>query len=583
MQFSILKALLFFRNRQKHLLRLYLLLILCFGCSEKQASGLDVASIDLLFEKYKSGESPGYVLGVIQNGELKYSKGYGLANLDYNIPLSEESVFYIGSMAKQFTAAGLLILESEGKLDLKEKVTTYLSDFPEYEQPITLEHLIHHTSGIRETNSLQLFQGTNRRFEEVFTTTDLYELVKSQKQLNFLPGDEYRYSSGGYAVLAKVIERVSGMSFREFLQKKIFGPLQMNDTFVSDNHNEIVENRVTSYWPITDERWERRSLVFDAYGDGGIMTTVKDLSKWDSAFYSDVLGVKNFSQKMYQKGVLKTGTEIEYARALQVRTYKGQKMITHNGGMLGFRVDMVRFPEQKTSVVLLGNSAYLDPTGDALKVADIVLKENLIADKITDNDKIQVPSFKVLPEILEKRVGYYWTDEMNYYRRVTLRNDSLFLDAGNHESAVYLTPVSNDEFQIQGSTAKLYFNELGATSDMRIIYADGTSRNFRLFDAEEPKTIKELLQYCGTYQSEELNSKYHIYESEGKLYLQTNTNESIQLFPEHKNGVIWNGKKMVWIGFGEIKFKFGPSKNVTSLEIGDQRVSGVVFKKLTGN
>ncbi len=250
-------------------------------------------------------------------------------------------------MAKQFTTAALLILEAEGKLDFKRPVQAYLPAFPEYAWPITLQHLVHHTSGIRETNSMQLFQGIDPQFEEVFDTDDLVELVLQQKELNFAPGSEYRYSSGGYAVLAKIVEKVSGKPFPEFVEERIFRKLGMYDTRVSDDHNEIIPNRAVSYWPQGEGQWERRSQVFDAYGDGGIITTVRDLLEWDKAFYEDRLGVENFAEKMYQKGRLNSGEEIEYARALQIREFRGQRYITHNGGMLGFRVDMIRFPDKK--------------------------------------------------------------------------------------------------------------------------------------------------------------------------------------------------------------------------------------------
>ena len=554
--------------------------LIILSCTNSKMPNEDYKKIDTLF-KYVNSNGPGYALGIVKNGELIYSKGYGIANLDYNIPLSDSSAFYIGSMAKQFTAAALLILESEEKLDFKKNVNDYLSDFPTYKYPITVEHLIHHISGIRETNSLQLFKGIDRKFEEVFTTEDLYELIVSQEGLNFQPGSEYRYSSGGYAVLAKIVEEISGMSFRSFLQKRIFTPLQMKNTFVSDNHNEITSNRVISYWPSSKNNWERRSLIFDAYGDGGIITTIKDLAKWDTAFYNDLLGVENFSEKMYQQGILNNNEEIEYARALQVRTYKGQKMITHNGGMLGFRVDMVRFPEQKTSIILLGNSAFLDPTGDALRVADILFKDVLTEEKISFNNADNTMPVSLSTDILKEKEGYYWTDEMNYFRRITFQNDSLFIDSGNSDYKTYLVPLGENEFYFQDDlSTRLFFTITDSENyDLTIKYHK-LERNFRLFNPEPPVRADELTSYQGIYKSEELKSTYKIFEKDGVLSLQINNNDPVQIFPTIRNGVVWNGKEMLWIGFGEIKFKFNSQKNVIGLTIGDQRVSGVPFKKI---
>ncbi|NAS30013.1 serine hydrolase [Flavobacteriaceae bacterium R38] len=556
--------------------------ILFLGCTSKTDKTTNHIDIDELFTGYND-KTPGYALGIIKNGELIYTKGFGLANLDYNIRLTDSSAFYIGSMAKQFTAAALLVLEAEEKLDFKRNVNDYLPDFPTYKYPITIEHLVHHTSGIRETNSLQLFQGIDRKFEATFTTDDLYELVKNQKDLNFQPGTEYRYSSGGYAVLAKVIEKVSGMSFRDFLQEKIFNRLDMDNTFVSDNHNDVVPNRVISYWPVDKDKWERRNLVFDAYGDGGIITTVKDLTKWDKAFYADLLGVKDFEQKMYQKGVLNNNREIEYARALQIRKYRGQTMITHNGGMLGFRVDMVRFPEQNTTIILLGNSAFMDPTGDALKVADIVLKDALDTEQVVPVSSNTIKPVDLPADALREKEGFYWTDQMNYFRRITFNNDSLFLDSGNLEYKNYLVPMNANEFSLEGFSpeTRLIFNVNSKNGNNNLtIKSEGLERSFRLFDPENPKEIEELSIYEGTYRSEELKSLYTIFEKEDILFLQINENHPIQIFPTIQNGVVWNGKEMLWIGFGEIKLQFDNQRNVTGLIIGDQRVSGVSFKKI---
>ena len=538
--------------------------------------------IDNIFKQYDKPHSPGYALGIIQNGKLAYSKGYGQANLEHSIPLSDSSAVYIGSMAKQFTAAALLILESQGKVDLSKPVHHYLPEFPLYSKPITISHLIHHTSGIRETNSLQLFQGIDTQFEEVFNTDDLYKLILAQKELNFQPGAEYRYSSGGYAVLAMLIERISKQSFRNFLKKSIFDPLGMSNTSVSDNHNEVIANRADSYWPSGNNHFEQRHLIFDAYGDGGIITTLRDLVEWDKAFYDDVLGVDQFADKMYQKGVLNNGNTIEYARALQVREYKGLQMITHNGGMLGFRVDMVRFPESQTTFILLGNSAFLDPTGDILKVADIWLQEKFPEyQEPISNQKKSIQPKTVPSDILKSHEGYYWTDQVNYFRRITARNDSLFFDSGDINYAYYLSPVTHNEFILSAfaPSAKLIFNQSRVGNELSITFG-ATERTFRKFSPEPPAHIRELETYAGTYFSKELDVSYTFFEDNDAFFLQIDRNTPMQVFPiQNNNRVVWNGKEMLWIGFGEIKFNFDNARNVSGFTIGDNRVSGVQFKK----
>lgn len=555
-----------------------LILLLFASCSkEKSFYESELEKVDEFLNQFE-GNRPGYAMGIVKDGKLIYSKGYGLANLDYNIPISDSSAFYIGSMAKQFTAAALLILESEDKIDLNAPVRNYLPEFPKYDQEITINHLIHHTGGIRETNSLQLFQGVDRKFEEPFTTIDLLNLVLAQKELNFPPGQEFRYSSGGYAVLAKIVEQISDLTFRDFARTKIFEPLNMTSTIVCDNHNEIIPNRAVSYWPVSENRYERRSQVFDAYGDGGIITTVRDLANWDKAFYTDLLSVGNFTEKMYQKSRLNNGDTIDYARALNVWEYKGQKVVQHNGGMLGFRVDMVRFPELKTTIILLGNSAYLDPTGDALKIAEILMNDSFDDKKPSDTEQ-ETSTVSVPSHILSKFSGFYWTDQTNYFRRITIQNDSLFLDSGNPDYKEYLIPISQKEFVIQGSnpSTQLRFNMDDADLTMSF---GRLKRFFRKFDPSPPQNLNEIVPYIGIYTSDELKSIYKIFQENEAILLEINKNKPRQIFPlPDQSEMIWNGKKMLWIGFGELKFDFDENNIVQGFTIGDGRVSGVKFEK----
>ena len=551
-------------------------LLLFISCSNEQLS-YEYEKVDQFLNQFE-GQRPGYALGIVRDGKLIYSNGYGLANLDYNIPISDSTAFYIGSMAKQFTTAALLILEAEDKIDFDAPVTKYLSDFPRYKQEITINHLIHHVSGIRETNSLQLFQGIDRNFEEPFTTSDLIRLVVKQKELNFLPGEEYRYSSGGYAVLAKIVEQISGQTFRDFAKTNIFDPLNMTRTIVSDDHNEIIENRAVSYWPISKDKYERRSQVFDAYGDGGIITTVRDLANWDKAFYSNLLGVGNFAGKMYQKFRINNGDIIDYTRGLNVWDYKGEKVVQHNGGMLGFRVDMVRFPDHETSIILLGNSANLDPTGDALKIAEIIMNGSFEDEKPLYFEK-ETTKMAVTADYLSEFLGYYWTDQTNYFRRITMQNDSLFLDSGNPDYKQYLTPLSPKEFIIQGSnpSTHLRFDIDGA--DLLINFGN-LKRSFRKFDPSPPKNLNEIMSYIGVYNSDELESTYKIFRENDTVFLEINKNKPRQIFPLPKySEMVWNGNKMLWIGFAEIKFDFDENGIVNGFTIGDGRVSGVKFEK----
>lgn len=525
-------------------------------------------SIDSLFYPYSEREGPGYVLGIVQDGDLVYSKAYGLANLDYGIPLSDSSAFYIGSMAKQFTAAALLILESEGKLSLTDKITKYFPDFPKYGKPITLKHLLYHTSGIREAYSLALFQGFDPNFEEVYSTEDIVELMLSQQELNFIPGEEYRYSSGGYSILAKVIELVSQKSFRDFANEYIFDPLEMNSTFVCDDHNEIVPNRAVSYFPITDSTFERRVQVFDAYGDGGIITTLEDLVKWDQAFYSDAFGIPNFSDKMYEVGHLNNGTDLTYARALNVWEYRGERVVQHNGGMLGFRVDLVRFPHQNTSIILLGNQAFLNPTGDALKVADKLLdfeeNQSMAGNK---NEGLMLS-----PVAANEFIGTYFFDDWNNWKKITYKDSTIYIDG---DQPIYRNENGTYQANVFGTLSDIIFS-----NDSLFIRNDYWKREGRRIDDTPPQSKNELEKFIGEYYSPELNTTHRFYWNKGQFVMQISDKDPIILYPDPTdNRVNWNSKDKVWIGFAMVRFVFNEDGDVLGYNIGDFRVKQVLFQK----
>jgi CubicO group peptidase (beta-lactamase class C family) len=527
------------------------------------------ASIDSFFYHYSERNGPGYVVGIVQDGDLVYSNAYGSANLDYNIPLSDSSAFYIGSMAKQFTAAALLLLESEGKLLLTDEVTKYFPSFPDYGEPITLAHLLYHTSGIREAYSLALFQGFDPNFEEVYATEDIVELMISQRDLNFIPGEEFRYSSGGYSILVKVIEQVSQMSFRDFAYQHIFDPLKMTSTFVCDDHNDIVPNRAVSYFPLTDSTFERRVQVFDAYGDGGIITTLEDLVKWDQAFYSEALGIANFSNKMYQVGSLNNGTELTYARALNVWEYRGEKVVQHNGGMLGFRVDLVRFPDHNTSIILLGNQAFLNPTRDALKIADRLLdfkEEESMTTNSTD-------AITLSPLAAKELVGTYFFDDWNNWKKITYRDSVMYID-GNQP----IHPKEDGTYQanVFGTLSDISF-----INDSLSITNDYWRRKGQRIDDTPPQSKNELEAFIGEYYCSELRTTHRMYWKDDQFVMQISDKEPIILYPNPTDDrVNWNSKDKVWIGFAMVRFVFSEDGEVVGYNIGDFRVKEVFFKKI---
>ncbi len=353
-----------------------------FGQEKKTANdnpALDpavAARVDKLFAQWDKPDSPGCALGIVKDGRLIYKRGYGMANLDYNIPISSKSVFEIQSMAKQFTAMSILLLAKQGKISLDDEIQKYLPEVPRYQSPITIRHLIHHTSGIR--NHWDLHELAGMRGEDVhLTDDDFLGLIARQKELNFKTGEEYVYSNSGYFLLSLIVKRVSGKSLRQFADENIFKPLGMNNTHFHDDRNLVVRNRVTGYLPRSSGGFSLALTNLESVGDGGLFTSVEDLFLWDQNFYNNKLGGgADLISEYLSTGTLNNGEKVNYAFGVAFGAYKGLKNVGHGGGGGGFRTAMNRFSEQNFSIICLCNAGdNVNQNRLANQVADIFLAD----------------------------------------------------------------------------------------------------------------------------------------------------------------------------------------------------------------
>ena len=261
-----------------------------------QSSIPQQARIDSIFSKWDSPDSPGGTVGIIKEGKLVFAKGYGSANLDYKIPNKNKTVYRIGSTSKQFTAACIILLSQQGKLSLEDKLIQYFPDFPAYANNISIQHLLNHTSGIRDYLILARLAGLAT--EDHYTDKMVEKWLMNQQELNFNPGDEYLYSNSGFWLLGQIVEIVSGVSMAEYAKENIFIPLEMNDTHFHNDHKQIVKNRASGYRPSRKGGYSISMTTLDMIGDGGIFTTVEDLAKWDTSFYGSEIVNKNFWETM---------------------------------------------------------------------------------------------------------------------------------------------------------------------------------------------------------------------------------------------------------------------------------------------
>jgi len=271
------------------------------------AAGPKAEQIDAIFEKVDRTNVPGCALGVTQNGHLQHARGYGMADLDHDIANTPRTVFHVASMSKQITAAAVTLLAQRGKLDLDDPVRDHIPELPDFGTPITIRHLIHHVSGLRDQWSLLVMSGW-RLSEDVVRDEDVMDLVSRMKALNFRPGEMHLYSNTGYTLLGQIVKRVTGKSLRQFTQKEIFEPLGMRDTHFRDDHQETVKGMAYGYNQ-TGRVWKQSIPHYDTVGASSLLTTVEDWAKWERNFDDPKVGGKALVEQMLAPFTLNSGGE----------------------------------------------------------------------------------------------------------------------------------------------------------------------------------------------------------------------------------------------------------------------------------
>lgn len=401
-----------------------------------QSGDVAIPEIDSLILKKIQDGAPGCVVGVIKNGEFIHKKAYGLANLDHDIPLTTSSVFRIASTSKHFTAAAIFLLEQQGKLSLEDDIRRYLEDFPSYGDVITIENLVHHTSGLRDYTGLTYLMGVQDDFQ--YTDDYLYHMIARQKELDFKPGTKFSYSNSGYFLLSRIVESVSGYSLNEFAKENLFGPLGMSNTHFHDNHKMVVKNRAYGY-SYNGETFEISMSNNDIVGDGGIFTTLDDFRKWDQNFYSHQVGGAQLHSRMITTGKLNDGRDIPYAGGLYMRNYLGLKKITHTGWYAGFKSSFVQYPEEMVSIIILANNPELRPPVLSNQITNIILKEKLVRRESVNNSAptrtSPEPETQEMPplKMADALVGEYYSEELDFKYRFFKKDGLLYCTMGSNK------------------------------------------------------------------------------------------------------------------------------------------------------
>lgn len=530
---------------------LSLLLLALPGVGQTTAPDLQ-ARIDEIFSPWNSREKPGCAVTVAEKGRTVVSRAYGMADLEHDVPNTPATVFEAGSVSKQFTVAAALLLVQQGKVSRQDEVRKYVPELPDYGVPITIDHLIHHTSGLRDWGVVAAISGWPRG-RRIHTHAHMLDIASRQRSLNYAPGAEYSYTNTGYNLLVLIVERVSGQSFSEFSRQNLFAPLGMTQTQWRDDFTRIVKGRAVAYVE-QDGAFHSQMPFENVFGNGGLLTTVGDLLLWNENFVHNKVGGRALLAEQLRRGRLNDGREIEYAGGLFISTWQGVPEISHSGATAGYRAFLARYPEQGLSVAALCNGGEADAEDLAHRTADLFLAGQM---------KPEPPAPKAAalgPEVLAARTGLYRNLRTGEPSRLTVEGDRLRSSRGAE-----LIPLSESLFYVD-SEAQIAIDvgPDGRPTALRLLRANGEVVPYEPV-AEVAPAPEQLAEYVGEYTSDEAEVTYRVVLEDGRLVLRARPDISFALTPSYADAFLSDDG---WL----VRFRRGADGKVSGMSFGLGRV-----------
>ena len=471
--------------------------------------------IDSLFGQWVSDDLPGGAVGISIDGTTVYSNAFGQASLEYGVANTNETIFNTGSVSKQFTAMGIVLLEQEGQLSVDDDIRKYLPEIPEFENTITIRHMLHHTSGLRSLHAMLELAGW--RGDDTRTNEDLNRFMTLQQELNFVPGDEYAYCNTGYMLMVNIIEKVSGQKFPIWMKQHIFDPLGMPHTYVEDRYNRVVKNNATSYYKNQEQDFVRAVEYWGYVGSGNMHSTTADLLKWLQNFHSPQAGWDKAFGRLQTLDNFNDGTKNEYAFGLVVDQHHGRRRVQHGGAIGGYRAYVSVYPEEKLSIAVLAN--FPTATGaKAAQIAELILPAPSAEVSENGSRRQRSRTVKLKAAELKKYEASFWNDKENYARKIYFRNDTLrYFRSENNESPIL--PLGGNRFKMHGVPSDLQIVFEFKTKGTRMLVSENDGPT-SVFDSYEPVEDQLLVKetYTGKFYSPELETTYDIYAKGDSLY-----------------------------------------------------------------
>ena len=537
--------------------------------NEKLATEPD-KKVDQIMTPYSGEDVPGAAVMVMKDNNIIFSEAYGMANLTYDIPFTVETPTNIGSTSKQFTAFAIQLLADQGKLSLDDDIRKYFPELPDFGKTVSIRNLLTHTSGYREfLNALAM---TGRDLSSKLDREIMLKLIKNQPELQNDPGSEWNYNNTGFALMAALVEKVTDTPFPQWMKENVFKPLEMNNTMVRLDQNQIVPNRAAGYGLSKDGGYEELQDLGGAMGAGGIYTTLKDLSKWINNFDDPKVGNKKILKEMMTPYVLTSGDTTNYGLGLFIEDYKGLKRIQHGGSDVAHRSMLMYFPEIDAAVITQSNNAGFG-SNFANEIADIYFSEYMEDEEKDEvNEDAEAIDFDYAPENFEKLAGRYELVKAPGFVIHFKRDGDRIYSQATGQPELDLKAESDSVFVVKKINAKITFhlNEKG-TADSLTLHQNGEHIAKKITWQPE---IEELQEYTGEYFSDEIKTMYTISMDEEKLFLETYLMaDKIPLTPADKDSF--------GAGFpiSEISFKRNDEGKITGFYASNGRARNIFFEK----
>jgi len=507
-------------------------------------------------------DMPGCAVGVAKDGVTVFERAYGMADLEWGIPNTTETIFEAGSVSKQFTAALVILLVLDGELSLDDDIRNYIPEVPDYGYKITIRHLLSHTSGLRDWGRVAEISGWDRE-RRAHTHADVLDIVSRQTRLNHEPGTMFLYTNTGFNLLAILVERVSGMSFAQFSNERIFQPLGLEHTQWRDDHRRIVKGRSSAYGVRADGTVEINRPVEDAYGNGGLLTTVGDLLRWNQALTEERFG-PDFKVLMETPARLNDGSPIEYAFGLHVGDQAGMPAIYHTGSRAGYRAYAGRIPAAGLSFAILCNASNGRPEAVRIGVLRAFLGD------MAPPDPVPPQGVPISGARIRELAGMYRNPLEGSIMTLTERDGGLYRERDR------LIPISNTEFTLGTTGRTVRFEDV--EGDRPRAHLDIHLNHWEafevVFDPVEPwhPAPRQLTEFTGTFHSDDAETTYQVRIENGQLVAWRRPGVTVRLTPIYQDAFETDG--------GVVWFHRDGSEQIRELSLSRERVFDMRFQKI---